>query len=64
MKRAGLLTLVLILSASGAYARIAGNRIALNGVSLNSGSSDAVTPVIVQTVTLANGTVLTVEPAH
>jgi uncharacterized protein YjbI with pentapeptide repeats len=94
MKRVGLLSLVLILGATGAFAklgvngtslngvslngqnlngtslngtslnRLGVNGVSLNGESLNSESSGDGSSVIVQTITLADGTHLAVEPAH
>jgi hypothetical protein len=61
MKRVALLALVLAMSASIADARLASNRLASNGVSLNSAGSES---GVVQTITLASGAVLTVEPAN
>jgi hypothetical protein len=61
MKRVALLALVLAMSASIADARLAQNRLAQNGVSLNSAGSES---GVVQTITLASGAVLTVEPAN
>lgn len=61
MKRVALLALVLGMSASIADARLATNRLASSGVSLNSAGSES---GVVQTLTLASGSVLTVEPAN